>query len=489
MTFTVRSLLDIPEAQTVSLTPGVGEDRAIRWAHVSELADPTNWVGEGALLLTTGIPVPATTDDQCAYLEGLSSAGIVGIAIDAKMPAHPFTQPSLAYAAHLGFPVLEVAHEVPFVSIAKLVADASNRAAEHRVRETERLYAALSEHRADAPIDTLLASLGEVLGSPLALVPTRGQAAADKAVRIRPTSDGRLAVTLTGRGAPTLVGGAGVNPELLQHAAGVLGTALAVKVAAHRMEWMHGSLLLASLCDTALPSAASFDLIAAYGLEPPFIIAVSRGTDPAALLDEAQAQFQRASTAALATVKDSQVVLLSRYGEESDAALTALVGGDTSVGVSAKFTSLEDVQTALRQARSALIRNHQSGKVLRFEEHEPTSLFLPNSPEQLRSIANQVLGPLRIYDRQRGTALTHTLRVFLEENRSWVRASERLYVHRQTLIARVSRIEKIIGRDLSSMEDAAECWLAVQAAIGCGDLASNDPAQQCDDEETEHPEA
>jgi purine catabolism regulator len=114
--------------------------------------------------------------------------------------------------------------------------------------------------------------------------------------------------------------------------------------------------------------------------------------------------------------------------------------------------------------------------VLRFEENTTASLFLPNDADRLRGISRQVLGPLRTYDEQRGTSLTQTLRVFLEENRSWVRAAERLYVHRQTLIARVSRIEKIIDRDLSSIEDTAECWLAVQAAIGCGDLEPNDTA-------------
>ena len=31
----------------------------VLWAHVCELADPTQWLGEGDLLMTTGIGIPA----------------------------------------------------------------------------------------------------------------------------------------------------------------------------------------------------------------------------------------------------------------------------------------------------------------------------------------------------------------------------------------------------------------------------------------------
>ena len=32
-----------------------GLDRAVRWVHISELADPTPWLSGGELLLTTGM--------------------------------------------------------------------------------------------------------------------------------------------------------------------------------------------------------------------------------------------------------------------------------------------------------------------------------------------------------------------------------------------------------------------------------------------------
>ncbi|MGO3147795.1 MAG: PucR family transcriptional regulator [Leucobacter sp.] len=376
MTFSVGSLLATPTARTVSLTPGIGEDRGVTWAHVCELAEPWNWLGPGTLVMTTGIGVPRTTDEQCTYLAGMHAVGIAGLLIDAESLEVPFTPPALAYAIHIGFPVLQAAHEVRFVTIAQIVAAA---------QRTES---------------------------------TRKQ----------------------------------VNAEQL-----------------------HGALLLSELASGFVTPETATTIVSSHGVDPQFLLAVIETDDTRRTLDRVHTVFARYQVPALATIKDGQVFVLTGSDERVDRLLESMIGPDDRVGVSARFERLAELMTALRQARSALIRNHHSGKLLHFEEHPAASLFLPQDPDQLRSIADQVLGPLRTYDKQRSTELTQTLRVFLEENRSWVRAAERLFVHRQTLIARISRIEKIIDRDLSSIEDTAECWLAVQAAIGSGDLEPKEP--------------
>ncbi|MCW2289749.1 purine catabolism regulator [Leucobacter luti] len=483
MTFSVRSLLELTELETVSLTPGIGEERQIEWAHVCELAEPWQWLGDHALVMTTGLGVPEGTAAQCVYLSGMHAAGIAAVAIDAEMPAHPFTPEALAHATRLGFPVLETAHAVRFVALAKAVAAAAQQEYAARVQQTERMYAALGEHDVDDGIDALLDELGRILRADLSLHPRSAESGPGA---LRQLAAGIWAVPLLSPGEPELqFAHAGpIDRALLQHAAGIVDNALAVKIAARRSDWLHGSLLLSDLCDESVASAPSDHLVAAYGVHPPYLLTVSQHPDSRAALEEVHAVFGTGRVPALATLKDGQVLVLVEARDDVEPLLIALADTRSGIGVSAMFTELDALPTALRQARSALIRAHQSGRVLRFEEHETTSLFLPNDPEQLRGIARQVLGPLRTYDEQRGTSLTHTLRIFLEENRSWVRASERLFVHRQTLIARVSRIEKIIGRDLSSMEDTAECWLAVQAAIGCGDLAPSDPPPEAGDAAT-----
>ena len=476
MTFTVRSLLDLPAVQTVSLTPGVGEERTIAWAHVCELTEPWHWLGRGALVMTTGLGVPGTTEEQCAYLTGMHAAGIAAVTIDGVMIETPFTAEALAHAVRLGFPVLQTAHEVRFVSLAMAVADSVQQDRAARVQVTEQMYAALGRHPDDAPIEELLSDLEPLIGGPLALLPRGSLGIPAAPGTIQRVSQSVVAMSVHAPGDPELrfESSTPINRGLLQHVVGIVGSALSITAANHRSEWLHGSLLLADLCDASTPSGPAEHLVAAHRVDPPYLLAVLQNDSARDAIDRVHAVFASRGTPALATTKDGQVIVLAGLGDDVERALEALADAETRVGVSAAFSNLDELQSGLRQARSALIRNHQTGRVMRFEEHETSSLFLPNNTEQLRHIARQVLGPLQTYDQQRGTSLTQTLRVFLEENRSWVRASERLFVHRQTLIARVSRIEKIIVRDLSSMEDTAECWLAVQAAIGCGDLEAND---------------
>lgn len=485
MTFTVRALLELPAAQTVSLTPGVGEERTIAWAHVCELPEPWRWLGRGALVMTTGLGVPETTEEQCAYLDGMHRAGIAAVTIDGVMIETPFTTAALTHAAQIGFPVLQTAHEVRFVTVAMAVADSVQQDRAARVQLTEQMYAALGEHPDDAPIEDLLSALEPLLGGPLALLPSGSLGIPRTPGTIQRVSPNVVAMSVHAPGDPELrfESTTPINRGLLQHVVGIVGSALSITAANHRSEWLHGSLLLADLCDGSVPSPPAQHLVAAHRVKPPYLLAVLQNDSTRDAIDRVHTVFAAQRTPALATTKDGQVVVLASLGQDLDLALEALADAETRVGVSAAFSGLDDLESALRQARSALIRNHQAGRVMRFEEHETSSLFLPNNTEQLRHIARQVLGPLQTYDEQRGTSLTQTLRVFLEENRSWVRASERLFVHRQTLIARVSRIEKIIVRDLSSMEDTAECWLAVQAAIGCGDLEPSDVVTRGDDAE------
>ena len=49
----LRDLLRELELEIVAGEAGL--DRAVRWVHISELADPTPWLSGGELLLTTGL--------------------------------------------------------------------------------------------------------------------------------------------------------------------------------------------------------------------------------------------------------------------------------------------------------------------------------------------------------------------------------------------------------------------------------------------------
>ncbi|MHB1833417.1 MAG: helix-turn-helix domain-containing protein, partial [Solirubrobacteraceae bacterium] len=46
---------------------------------------------------------------------------------------------------------------------------------------------------------------------------------------------------------------------------------------------------------------------------------------------------------------------------------------------------------------------------------------------------------------------------------SWQRAAKELYVHKQTLVYRMRRVEELTGRKLDDTASVAEFWLALRA--------------------------
>ena len=161
-------------------------------------------------------------------------------------------------------------------------------------------------------------------------------------------------------------------------------------------------------------------------------------------------------------------VLLREDPLDVQGLVDAVLPGVT-LGISDAITSLSDLVTAQRQAQWALRRAQERRiTLLRHSDDLGESLFLPVDPADSRAIARRVLGTALDHDRDHAAHLVDSLRVFLEENRSWLRASERLTIHKQTLVYRMRRVEELTDRNLSDTGDVAELWLALRAATSSG---------------------
>ena len=60
----------------------------------------------------------------------------------------------------------------------------------------------------------------------------------------------------------------------------------------------------------------------------------------------------------------------------------------------------------------------------------------------------EVVRPLVAYDRERRSDLVKTLRVYFETGANASEAADRLFLHRNSLLYRLARIEKLVGLDL-----------------------------------------
>jgi PucR family transcriptional regulator, purine catabolism regulatory protein len=114
---TIADLLAIDELALTLVAGANGTGRPIRWAHVSELKDPTRFLRGGEVLLTTGLGMRGGARAQAAYVDQLAQASLAALGLGLGFEFRT-TPPALVAAAdRAGFPVFEVPFEVPFIAI------------------------------------------------------------------------------------------------------------------------------------------------------------------------------------------------------------------------------------------------------------------------------------------------------------------------------------------------------------------------------------
>jgi hypothetical protein len=75
--------------------------------------------------------------------------------------------------------------------------------------------------------------------------------------------------------------------------------------------------------------------------------------------------------------------------------------------------------------------------------------------------AREVLAPLLSYDERHNADLVGTLRAFLDGGGAWQETARQLHLHTNTLRYRIARIEELTNRDMSTMSDRVDMFLAM----------------------------
>ncbi|MCL2396389.1 MAG: helix-turn-helix domain-containing protein [Acidimicrobiaceae bacterium] len=136
-----------------------------------------------------------------------------------------------------------------------------------------------------------------------------------------------------------------------------------------------------------------------------------------------------------------------------------------TIGASRVTGTLGQLGTARDQARATLKLARRLGRtdsVTAYEELGFYRLLLAVPQPELRRFADEVLGPLVDYDDAHGSDLVSTLAAYLQTGGSPRHAAERLFVHPNTVVYRLGRIQSLIGVDLADPEDRLLCSAAVK---------------------------
>ncbi|WP_030168110.1 PucR family transcriptional regulator [Streptomyces sp. NRRL S-813] len=122
------TLASLVHHSALKLTVRAGEDRLdvpVRWAHVSELADPVPYMEGGELLLITALKLDAEDPEAMRrYVKRLVGAGVVGLGFAVGVNYDEVPKALVDAAEEEGLPLLEVPRRTPFLAISKAVSAA-----------------------------------------------------------------------------------------------------------------------------------------------------------------------------------------------------------------------------------------------------------------------------------------------------------------------------------------------------------------------------
>jgi PucR family transcriptional regulator, purine catabolism regulatory protein len=501
MPISIRQLIEIPYLRLRLFAGSGGADREIRWAHASELPDPSEWLEPGALVMTTGLGLPGEPEAQGTYIERLARAGLGGLLIgeqaDERIYAPELTPRLVAAADEHAFPVLLMPYELPFADVARVVTEANHGEEHARIGQALRIYDTVRLVIGTASGWELIARLGGVAKCELHVVhPETGAAVfADSpgSSRLPASAFGEIAEKLCDRSAPgpatvrvtwgqrpavalvvpasrpaalVAVSRTGDLPDLfvLRHIAAVAAMEVEKLKAERESRRRLGAELLADLINNRYEGDVAARLLTERGLvEETWIVAAFASAEADGYPDLHLQLEERGVSHLLSRFSGAFVALLPHVDRAVEILAEVLAEEVNSpVGLSDPVGRVARVTDACREAVWALQGAQTTGKsIVRYGE-DSASPFLPRNLDESRAIVRQILGPVLEYDAQHDAPLVASLRTYLSHNRSLKATSEALHVHKQTVIYRMRRVEELTGRRLQRMEDVVNIWLALR---------------------------
>src|SRR5215218_6802328 len=146
-------------------------DRELRWAHVIEMADPSNLLKGGELVLTTGIGAGERERDQSRWIASLLEQGVAAVAVELGSTwRERVPDPVVRACGDAGVPLVAFRRQVRFIEITEAVHSAVlNRQFEllRRGEEIHRRFTELILHGRGVP--EILAELRAAVQAPVVL--------------------------------------------------------------------------------------------------------------------------------------------------------------------------------------------------------------------------------------------------------------------------------------------------------------------------------
>lgn len=504
---TVAELLEVPELSLRCVGGRTGLSRPIRWVHFSEVEDPVRWLQGGELVITLGLLIE---DDAAweSYVRRLKAANLAAVGIGIGIRYQMIPRQLAAIADELGLPLLEVPKSTQFVAISETV---SRRIAEDQYQATQQALEAQHELTAAAlksggtpgtlEVLTRRAACWAVVVRPDgALVAAEPPESAARVGEFREDLDrcrNSSAPSAMSIGTPeeaVLVQPLGALRKARRFllvgkddgftafdriivAAAVTLLSLDAEVASRvtDTERFLRERTMRQLLQRGVSERDRAEALRLLGIASPSIRVAELDTaaqSPDAGISAVETAEDylaaRGLPAVCATIDPGRPLRVTALLEDREGLLDLLsqvlvrdMSGRPRIGLG-RPVHPADVALGRRQAGFALDTAFRNDvPLVAFDDIGFADLVFGVIPEgALNVLVDSLITPLEREDHRQGTELSRTLHRFLASNGHWDQTARRLGVHRQTVHARIERIERLLGVDLESADTRAVLWVA-----------------------------
>ncbi|WP_435742076.1 PucR family transcriptional regulator ligand-binding domain-containing protein [Nocardioides sp. SYSU DS0663] len=467
-----------------------GLDQEIARVAVSELPDPTPWLGGAELLLTSGMWLTAADDPTGAadaWAERVRGTGAlaVGFGLDPWFELVP--EEMLRAARRHRLTLVEVPRRTPFVALHRRVAEllaAEARRDEANVIRGQQKLARAAVRGSVGVIETLAAELrtsvvvldaahrssmaaGPAVGLPTERrLPELARAAETRRQRSMLSEVDGEAVYLVPMGSHQhrvgtlcVVGSSSSVTSL--SLAGLVGTGAALlTVLLPTVDTAVGSVVVELLMSGERTTAQRICDVADISLPDPLVAIAFTGPDRESTAMQCRALGAWHVPAGQVAAACSVVLGSAEFASARVPGL--LAGGRVRAGVSSA-QSWETTQRAVREAIAAADLAPGDGHLARFEDSARSRLEVVLSSSPARSFATDLLAPLD--DAPDRDLLLASAAAWLQEHGRWEPAAQAAGVHRETLRARIARLATRLELDLGSAEDRLALSLALTTLV------------------------
>jgi purine catabolism regulator len=511
-------------ARLIAGRAGLG--RSVGAVNVMTVPDIGRWVRQDEFLLATGYPLPRDDEGQGKLLTDLHRLGLAGIGIKLDRYMPELRQEMIDVAEQLGLPLVVIPEHIRFDDIlSKAFATIVNRQASALARAQEIHHSFLEITLSGGGLEELARRLSGLLGdASVAITDPQGTVltlVGDEAplAELHLLTSDSVEVLQLGQGGLETDESTGNRWASHEIRAGRLRHGFVVAAEAARpfgefsMVAVEQAAIVAALevtrdlavgaVERRFASNALFELITdseleseehttlgsgfGWDLERDIVVLVGRkeGTGGKSRLSKRQSRLadERAIEFWASAVRSRDRAAASAgLGSE----LVAVIGADEDVlaiarsvqaevaqfthseyalGVSRNYPGPSGISIAYQEARTALRLGHRvSGRnaVTAYGELGLFKLLAQVGDEELRTFADETLGPLmRLSDPER-SEMFQTLESLIEHNMNMAESARHLHFHYNTLRYRLAKLERLLGPFSTSTPVAIQVGVALQ---------------------------